>query len=60
MWECIKTNFVRHVLNRPQIEGKKGEIPLVTGTFQYNGTSWRKQKLPENKKKHSLNLLGFI
>lgn len=50
MWECIKTNFVRHALNRPQIGGKKGEIPLVIGTFQYNGTFWRKQKLSENKK----------
>jgi hypothetical protein len=41
MWKCIKTNFVRHALNRPQIGGKKGEIPLVIGTFQYNGTFWR-------------------
>jgi hypothetical protein len=37
MWECIKTNFVRHALNRPQIGGKKGENPLVIGIFQYNG-----------------------
>lgn len=51
MWECIKTNFVRHALNRPQIGGKKGEIPLVIDTFQYNGTFWRRQKLSENKKK---------
>ena len=51
MWQCIKTNFVRHALNRPQIGGKKGEIPLVIDTFQYNGTFWRRQKLSENKKK---------
>ena len=61
MWECIKTNFVRHALNRPQIGGKKGEIPFVIGTFQYNGTFWRRQKLSENrKKKKTFTQFGFF
>jgi len=58
MWECIKTNFVRHALNRRQIGGKKGEIPLVIGTFQYNGTFWREQKHSKNRKNlHSIWLV---